>query len=138
MLFRSVATPSETDLIELRLLNEQLGGTGGSTAKASPLEDPSQLDRLLTLDELTDLSQRDLRILRNTVYARHGRTFKSNTLIQWFSDKDWYKPDDSFTEASLTPIDRTNVKLIRSVEDSLGGPMTEHQQKADEGWFDGA
>lgn len=135
------ASPSATEQVELRLLNEQLGGTGGSkpsAAKVSPLEDPSQLDRLLTLDELADLSQRDLRILRNTVYARHGRTFKSDTLIEWFSSKDWYKEDPSFSEDKLSAIDRKNVKLIRSVEDSLGGPMTEHQQKVEEGWFDGA
>ena len=134
--------PSAAEQIELRLLNEQLGGTAGGAAtgqaRTSPLEDPSQLERLLTLDELADLSQRDLRILRNTVYARHGREFKSDTLIQWFSDKDWYQPDPAFSDARLTGIDRKNVKLIRSVEDSLGGPMSEHEQKADEGWFDGA
>ena len=134
--------PSEAEAIELRLVNEQLGGTGAApaagSAKASPLEDPSQLERLLTLDDLADLSQRDLRILRNTVYARHGREFKSDTLIQWFSDKDWYQPDPTFTDARLTSIDRKNVRLIRSVEDSLGGPLSEHDQKAEEGWFDGA
>ena len=139
---QAMASPSEADEVELRLLNEQLGGTGGKPAggqaKVSPLEDPTQLDRLLTLDDLADLSQRDLRILRNTVYARHGREFKSDTLIAWFSDKDWYKPDPAFTESMLSAIDRKNVKLIRSVEDSLGGPMSEHDQKAEEGWFDGA
>ena len=140
---QGTASPTAAEQIELRLLNEQLGGTGGGAAgggqaKASPLEDPSQLDRLLTLDELSDLSQRDLRILRNTVYARHGREFKSDTLIQWFDGMDWYQADPTFTDAKLTAIDRKNVRLIRSVEDSLGGPMTEQQQKADEGWFDGA
>lgn len=139
---KAIASPSVAETTELRLVNEQLGGTGGAPAaggaKASPLEDPTQLDRLLTLDDLSDLSQRDLRILRNTVYARHGREFKSDTLIAWFSDKDWYQPDPGFTDASLTAIDRKNVRLIRSVEDSLGGPMSEDQQKAEEGWFDGA
>lgn len=140
---QAMEAPNAAEQVELRLLNEQLGGTGGGPAGAgqgmvSPLEDPSQLDRLLSLDDLNDLSQRDLRILRNTVYARHGREFKSDTLISWFNDKDWYKPDPTFTDARLTEIDRKNVKLIRSVEDSLGGPMSEHEQKAEEGWFDGA
>jgi hypothetical protein len=140
---QALTSPSPAEQVELRLLNEQLGGTGGGPAgggqtKVSPLEDPSQLDHLLALEDLSDLSQRDLRILRNTVYARHGREFKSDTLISWFNDKDWYKPDPTFTDARLSEIDRKNVKLIRSVEDSLGGPMTEHEQKAEEGWFDGA
>jgi hypothetical protein len=140
---QAMASPNPAEEIELRLLNEQLGGTGGAPAaagqgKVSPLEDPSQLDHLLSLEDLSDLSQRDLRILRNTVYARHGREFKSDTLIAWFDDKDWYTPDPTFTDARLTAIDRKNVKLIRSVEDSLGGPMSENEQKAEEGWFDGA
>lgn len=139
------AQPSRTaaEDVELRLLAEQLGKSvaaagAGNAPPRSPLEDPTQLDRLLTLEELGDMSRRDLRILRNTVYARHGREFKSAVLQQWFSDKEWYRPNPDFDESQLTSIDKKNVRLIRSVEDSLGGPMSEHEQQLEDGWWDAA
>jgi len=130
---------SPVDEVELELLSTRLGtwvGSSGAPAgKRSPLEDPQQLDRLLTLDELADLSRRDLRILRNTVYARRGRPFKSEVLQNWFGSMDWYHADDSYTEARLTAVDKKNIKLIRSVEDQLGGPLSEHEHKEEDGWF---
>jgi len=130
-------TPVEA--VELRLLNEQLGAVApagkGPAVKRNPLEDPTQLDRLLTLDELGDFSRRDLRILRNTVYARRGRAFKSPFLQAWFDDKEWYQIDPEFKESRLSSVDRKNIRLIRSVEDSLGGPMSDRDQRAeDDAW----
>jgi YARHG domain len=137
---KSSRTP--VDEIELEQLSTRLGTWVASSAtpaaKRSPLEDPQQLDRLLTLDQLSDLSRRDLRILRNTVYARRGRPFKSDVLQEWFDGMDWYRAEDSYTDARLTAVDKKNIKLIRSVEDQLGGPLTEYAHKEEEGWFAGA
>jgi hypothetical protein len=129
------ATPS--DEIEIGLLNTRLGQwVSGEAAKppadVSPLEDPSQLDRLLTVDQLSNLSRRDLRILRNTIYARHGRQFKSKLLQEYFDTMEWYKPDPAFTEKRLTKIDVTNVRMIKSVEDAVGGPLSEDEQRAED------
>jgi hypothetical protein len=126
-------TAAPEDDIELTLLNTRLGARASAEAEAappsdvSPLEDPSQLDRLLTLKQLDGLSRRDLRILRNTVYARHGRAFKSQLLQQYFGNMSWYQVDPAFTEKRLTKIDTTNIRLIKSVEGSLGGPLTEDE-----------
>jgi len=134
-------TPAED--VELRLLAVQLGKSaagpaGQAPATGNPLEEPDLLDRLLTVEQLADLSRRDLRILRNTVYARHGRQFKSALLQDWFDNKAWYTPDPDFQESDLTAIDRKNVRLIRSVEDSLGGPLTDREHQAEDGWWDAA
>ncbi len=126
------------DAIELSLLNIRLGEWAAADAAAkppaqvSPLEDPSQLDHVISVDQLSDLSRRDLRILRNTVYARHGRKFKSKLLQAYFDDMSWYKADPAFTEKRLTKVDVTNIRLIKSVEDTLGGPMSEDEQRAEE------
>ncbi len=106
--------------------------------EVTPLDDPKMLDRQLAVEDLRDLSKRDLRLLRNMVYARHGREFKSPTLQGYFARMEWYRPDPAFTEARLSELDQRNVKLIQSVEDSIGGPMTEHEQQTAESWFDGA
>jgi hypothetical protein len=126
------ATPE--DAIELGLLNTRLGDWVAAEAEAkppasvSPLEDPSQLDHVIHVDQLSDLSRRDLRILRNTIYARHGRQFKSALLQEYFDGMSWYKANPKFTEKQLTKVDVTNIRLIKSVEDKLGGPMTEDEQ----------
>jgi hypothetical protein len=128
---------SPEDDIELGIINTRLGQwTSAETAakppaNVSPLEDPSQLDHLITVAQLSNLSRRDLRILRNTIYARHGRQFKSQLLQEYFDTMEWYKADPGFTDKALTKIDTTNVRLIKSVEDTLGGPMTEDEQRAD-------
>jgi hypothetical protein len=130
------ATPE--DDIELGLLNIRLGQWMAAEAAAkppadiSPLEDPSQLDHLITVEQLSNLSRRDLRILRNTIYARHGRQFKSKLLQEYFDTMEWYKRDPAFAEKRLTKIDVTNVRMIKSVEDTLGGAMTEDEQRAED------
>jgi hypothetical protein len=130
------ATPE--DEVELTILNTRLGQWAAAEADAkppadvSPLEDPKQLDHLITVDQLSNLSRRDLRILRNTVYARHGRQFKSQLLQAYFDTMEWYARDPAFTEKSLTKIDTTNIRLIKSVEETLGGPLSEDEQRAEE------
>lgn len=77
-------------------------------ALATKKIDPAMLDGLFT---------EDLRRLRNEVYARHGRTFKDTDLREYFTSFPWYKPDPAFNEASLSPIEKSNVDLIRRLEE---------------------
>ncbi len=135
------ATPD--DAVELSLLSQRLGvyvGGEGVGADPSPLEDPSRLDALLRVEELSALSRRDLRILRNTIYARRGRDFDSKVVRSYFSGAAWYKPRADFHEGLLTEIDRKNVTMIAGVEDSLGGPLHENPDyvKRKDDWFSGA
>jgi hypothetical protein len=127
------------DKIELRLVSERLGVADGIAEQdRNPLEDPSMLDKLLEVKSLEDLSRRDLRILRNTVYARHGRPFQSPLLRAHFGTMEWYREDKKYTDARLTEIDKKNVQIILSLEDSLGGPLTDadqNQGEAGDGWY---
>src|SRR5215472_7020355 len=122
--------------IELGLISMRLGQwLGGGDEERTALQDPTLLDKQLTVAQLSDYSRRDLRLLRNVIYARHGRPFKSALLKQYFGSLDWYKENPAYTDALLTPLDRRNIKVIRSVEDSLGGPLTDYQHKKEDGWF---
>lgn len=123
--------------LELRLLSARLGHWKGADADAerSPLEDPSLLDKQLTVDQLKDFSRRDLRMLRNLIYARRGRPFHSDLLRAYFRAVDWYKPDPSYTDDRLTAIDKRNINIVLSVENSLGGPLTDYDHKKEEGWL---
>jgi hypothetical protein len=136
------AAAAPADEIELRLLSARLGVWKGSAdvprGERSPLEDPSILDALLDLTKLENLSRRDLRLLRNTIYARRGRPFKSVVLTEYFDGMAWYRADEAYSDARLTAVDKKNIRLVHSVEDSLGGPLSEREHEKEEGWFEGA
>jgi hypothetical protein len=121
--------PSEDVKIELQLLSRSLGLPSpiGGEEQRTPLDDPKLLDGQLTRERLKDVSRRDLRLIRNMIFARHGRTFKSETLTEYFARMDWYHPDPEYTDARLTPLDKRNIKLISSVEEELGGRMSEEE-----------
>ncbi len=137
---RLKAHPTPEDALELKLLSERLGewaGEGDKPKGLSPLEDPAQLDRLLKLKELDDLSGRDLKLLRNTVFARRGRAFVTPMLKAHFATVGWYHPDDAYTDARLTAVDKKNVQLILSLEQKLE-PDRLREDANREGWYGAA
>jgi hypothetical protein len=130
------ASLSPEEKIELRLISMRLGKWAGpADADRTPLEDPTQLDRQITVNSLKDFSRRDLRLIRNLIYARRGRPFRSDLLKTYFAGVDWYKADPGYTDARLTPLDRRNINVILSVEHQLGGPLTDWEHKREDGWF---
>ncbi len=139
---RARASGSGEDAIEMQLISAALGEWSGDAAvpvaERNPLADPTVLERQLSVGQIEGLSRRDLRLLRNTIYARHGRPFQSPVLSNYFADKAWYSPAASYADASLTDIDKRNIQLVQSMEDRLGGPMKEWEQQQADGWFDGA
>jgi YARHG domain len=76
-------------------------------------------NRLLTAEMLRGLSLYELRLLRNEVYARHGRSFKSQWLSQYFFSQPWYAPEDNFKDEQLSGSDKQNVETIVSYENQL-------------------
>jgi hypothetical protein len=120
---------SVAERVEVRLLSIRLGKwVGAGSAKAAsgnPLENPALLDRQITLKQLSDLSLRDLRLLRNMVYARRGRRFQNG-------NAKWYRPVAKFAASKrLRRVDWRNIRVIRSLEKKLGGPLKDRGY----GWF---
>lgn len=119
---------------ELRLLSARLGKWSGDEGtkdpQRTPLEDPKLLDKVLKLSNLREMSRRDLRILRNMIYARRGRAFKSPLVDSYFGRMDWYDPVQEFKSSMLTATDRKNIRIVKSLEHSLGGPIrdTDHPE----------
>lgn len=77
---------------------------------------PQASERLLTADELVNMSQEDLRIMRNEIYARHGYIFQKEDMKQYFNAKTWYKPLTNNVNNLLTEIEKQNITLIRRYE----------------------
>lgn len=80
---------------------------------------PDALTHVYTQKELAGLTQEELRLARNEIYARHGRQFKSNDLNQYFSQQPWYQgtiSPDRFDDSVLSPNERNNLKAIQGME----------------------
>src|SRR5215471_16828886 len=133
---RALNSNTPEDRIELYLVSMRMGKWAGSPDDdRTALEDPTLLDKQISVDSLKDFSRRDLRLLRNLIYARRGRPFNSALLQDYFQSVDWYKADPKYTDARLTALDRRNINVILSVENSLGGPLTDWEHKREDGWF---
>lgn len=82
--------------------------------------------RKYTLDELSILSDAELRLARNEIYARHGRMFTADDLKSYFSLKTWYTPIysasefDAMGDSMLNEFEIANRNLIGSLEKKKG------------------
>jgi len=79
---------------------------------------PEASMRNLTYNELLGYSKSELRIMRNEIYARHGRIFQSSDLINYFSSQSWYTPlyTDKEVQYMLTQIEKNNITTIQQAE----------------------
>lgn len=103
--------------------NEDMGTDGAVGEEDAEYILPESASRLLTEADLANLTQEDLRIARNEIYARHGRKFLDEGLQEYFNGKSWYngtiEPDD-FKEDMLSEIERTNEDTIVNYETKMG------------------
>ena len=76
-------------------------------------------NKLISEAMLRGLSLHELRLLRNEVYARHGRIFKTLWLQQYFGTQPWYDPNENFKDEELSGPDKTNVETIVAYENNL-------------------
>ncbi|MCR5289502.1 MAG: YARHG domain-containing protein [Treponema sp.] len=76
----------------------------------------SKLDSKLTEADLKDLDKAQLRLMRNAVYARHGRIFKSVDLQSLWDCYTWYKKNPAYSDNLLTETDKYNIELIQRFE----------------------
>lgn len=65
---------------------------------------------------LAKLSDAELRLLRNMIFASHGHVFKSAELAEFFLQFDWYRPAVKVSEDQLTPEEQKLVHRIQAFE----------------------
>lgn len=75
--------------------------------------------KAITEQMLHGLSLHELRLLRNEVYARHGRMFRAEWLQQYFYNQPWYTPDENFKDETLSGSDKLNVEAIVKYENRI-------------------
>jgi YARHG domain len=76
-------------------------------------------NKAISASMLQGLSLYELRLLRNEIYARHGRQFQAQWLQQYFWSQPWYQPDENFKDEELSGPDKQNVETIVAYENKL-------------------
>jgi len=81
--------------------------------------DVSDLSKYRYLEKYYNFQKKprsELQFLRNEIYARHGKTFQSGKIKQYFSSKPWYKVNPSYKDDLLSEEERLFVKIILNLE----------------------
>ncbi|MEZ4937314.1 MAG: YARHG domain-containing protein [Crocinitomicaceae bacterium] len=71
---------------------------------------------LLKKGDVENMKKGDLTIIRNTIYARHGYSFKFQPLRVFFDQQDWYIPVHTDIKSEFTDIEKENIKLLMKYE----------------------
>ncbi len=66
----------------------------------------------LSEKDLKNLRKLDLEIIKNSVFARHGYSFKKETYRDFFEQTDWYIPVSNNVDNELSPMEKDNVALL--------------------------
>ncbi|MCD6360425.1 MAG: YARHG domain-containing protein [Armatimonadetes bacterium] len=86
---------------------------------------PQSNDRYLTNADLAGLSNWQLTLARNEIYARHGRPFNNPNIRAYFQSTGWYRPNPAFSESWLSQTESRNASFIRDYQKALfGQPAT--------------
>jgi hypothetical protein len=71
-----------------------------------------------SFSELMHMTNKELRLARNTIYAKYGKIFKSKDLALYFNQQKWYRPNITFSHDMLSKFDVHMIKLISIIEES--------------------
>ncbi|MEP6849215.1 MAG: YARHG domain-containing protein [Acidobacteriota bacterium] len=79
----------------------------------------------VTDEALGALFAEDLRLLRNEIYARHGRVFKDKDLQKYFDSQAWYKANPDFKDDQLSEVETANLTKLKQAEESATSKFSE-------------
>lgn len=95
-----------------------------SVNKSSAYVLPGSDSRYYSTSELNDLSNYELYLARNEIFARHGREFKNQDLRDYFGSMSWYVPKYSGDEFDsmdlLNDYEKKNADTMLSIEQKRG------------------
>lgn len=72
---------------------------------------------VLKSSDVENMYKADLEVMRNTIYARHGYSFKNVRMRLLFDNYvDWYMPVSTNVSSLLTDVEKKNIALIKRYE----------------------
>ena len=77
---------------------------------------PYWIDRIRCFDlqngDFYNRSDWELTLMRNEIFAVHGRPFQDQELRAYFGQRAWYRPDPAYRDERLTPRELRNARKI--------------------------
>lgn len=84
-------------------------------------------EKKLTDADVAGVSDSDLRIYRNALYAKYGYKFKSPDLQKHFAQFSWYvpsEPNEGVALSKMTATEKANVLFLKNKEQGGGGSVS--------------
>jgi len=100
--------------------------TGGPPPSSTEIA-PFTRTRRVHDSDLRGYSNWQLTLMRNEIYARHGRPFQNSYIRSHFLKQSWYRPDANYRESRLSRLERENAEYIRDYQVMnfpVNGPAT--------------
>lgn len=107
------------DKIKTRIEEEE-GETYESEVVYASTEDALKFNAsntLLKKEDVENLKKADLFIIRNSIFARHGYSFRQKAVRQYFDFQDWYIPVQADVRHELTDLEIKNIELLMRYEE---------------------
>ncbi|MEM9920431.1 MAG: DUF2306 domain-containing protein [Bacteroidota bacterium] len=111
----NLALPEDVQWAELSAHTEEVPEEGEFITEDVLKFNPSTT--LLLKEDVENMYRGDLEIIRNSIYARHGYSFK-NRKMRFIFDKyiDWYIPVSTDIRHLLTEVEKKNIDLLKRYE----------------------
>lgn len=87
-------------------------------AKRILMGNTEYLNSIIDDISLAQLNLKELRLLRNIIYAQYGKIFNSQDLTDYYSKFSWYVPKRKNVDPILSEIDKQNLKNIIAFENA--------------------
>ncbi len=110
---------------------------GYSSESSIPYKFKRLSTTFLSDDDLNQYSGSELKIMRNAIYAIHGRRFRDAKLRNYFSSLDWYNPTrDEVPDRELNKYEKANVEKIHRLESGFSySPTPYYSYSSDFSWL---
>lgn len=73
--------------------------------------------RYATYNDIRNYDKGQIRVLKNSIYARHGRKFKDKQLRSYFNSQSWYKPRyDEVPAKYFNKYENANIAFLKKYE----------------------
>lgn len=117
------ATPTATATAAPRLASPTAAAARSAAAVSSDYIISDSSTRVISESELETLSDWQLKVARNEIYARHGRPFVHQDLQCYFAAKSWYAEDPNYSDSTLSATEQKNIAAILNYEQSVNSAL---------------